>query len=113
MMRLFFAHFFAKGVRRLFAGLVFLSFAALLPAQTEPASAAPAQTQTVTLSGASTPANASASTTSTASTPEPWRLNIGMEGGSKPGTKTSSLGGDHPITTGSAATGSVAAARDN
>ena len=85
MMRLFFAHFFAKGVRRLFVGLVFLSFAALLPAQTEPASAAPAQTQTVTLSGASTPANASASTTSTASTPEPWRLNIGMEGGSKPG----------------------------
>jgi len=85
MMRLFFTNFFAKGVRRLFAGLVFLSFAALLPAQTEPASAAPAQTQTVTLSGASTPANASASTTSTASTPEPWRLNIGMEGGSKPG----------------------------
>ena len=85
MMRLFFAHFCAKGVRRLFVGLVFLSFAALLPAQTEPASAAPAQTQTVTLSGASTPANASASTTSTASTPEPWRLNIGMEGGSKPG----------------------------
>ena len=40
---------------------------------------------TVTLSGASTPATASSSTTATASTPEPWRLNIGMEGGSKPG----------------------------
>jgi len=69
----------------LFAGLVFFAFAAFLPAQTEPAPAAPAQTQTVTISGSSTPTNASNSTTAAASKPEPWRLNIGMEGGSKPG----------------------------
>ena len=85
MMRLFSARFFAKGVRHLFAGLVFFAFATLLPAQTEPAPAAPAQTQTVTISGSSTPTNASNSTTAAASKPEPWRLNIGMEGGSKPG----------------------------
>jgi len=85
MTRLFSARFFAKGVRHLFAGLVFFAFAAFLPAQTEPAPAAPAQTQTVTISGSSTPTNASNSTTAAASKPEPWRLNIGMEGGSKPG----------------------------
>ena len=85
MMRLFLDLFRAGAARRLLAGFIFFAVATLLPAQTEPAPAAPAQTQTVTISGSSTPTNASNSTTAAASKPEPWRLNIGMEGGSKPG----------------------------
>ncbi len=83
MMRLFLDLFRAGAARRLLAGFIFFAVATLLPAQTEPASAAPATTASV--SAASTPANAPAAATPAASKPEPWRLNIGMEGGSKPG----------------------------
>ncbi|MBP7373158.1 MAG: flagellar type III secretion system pore protein FliP [Opitutaceae bacterium] len=82
-MRLFLDLFRAGAARRLLAGFIFFAVATLLPAQTEPASAAPATTASV--SAASTPANAPAAATPAASKPEPWRLNIGMEGGSKPG----------------------------
>lgn len=83
MMRLFLDLFRAGAARRLLAGFIFFAVATLLPAQTEPASAAPATTASI--SAASTPANAPAAATPAASKPEPWRLNIGMEGGSKPG----------------------------
>jgi flagellar biosynthetic protein FliP len=83
MMRLFLDLFRAGAARRLLAGFIFFAVATLLPAQTEPASAAPATTASVP--AASTPANAPAAATPAASKPEPWRLNIGMEGGSKPG----------------------------
>lgn len=83
MTRLFLDLFRAGAARRLLAGFIFFAVATLLPAQTEPAPAAPATTASV--SAASTPANAPAAATPAASKPEPWRLNIGMEGGSKPG----------------------------
>jgi flagellar biosynthetic protein FliP len=77
----------SRRLRTVFGTVVFLLWSVLGGAQTEPAIVVPGASE-ATRAGATTNITtpAAAAATSTATTkPEPWRLNIGREGASKPG----------------------------
>lgn len=69
--------------RHLLATVVFFAFAAFAPAQTQPAAPAPASA--VVLPASATSSTSSPTAAPAMAKPEPWRLNVGLEGGAKPG----------------------------
>jgi flagellar biosynthesis protein FliP len=76
----------SRWLRQIFGPVLFLTFAAFAGAQSSPAIVVPGATE-ATRAAATTNITTPAATPGTAAgtAPEPWRLNIGLEGTSKPG----------------------------